>query len=202
MTCSPWGRWKAAGWGHSIENGANQLLQCHGLREQSSHCLLHGFTPLEVQREILLIFRQQFGGGPQKFPSLCDPLRMLHLVLNTCGSLMCRQGPAGMAGGSMEKAETPPKTEALCARPPPTDFFLPSSHSSAVAAVLVWQDALSEVISLHSRMRKPSKAGLGGLPAVQPWGAARASPVCVPLNWGPGRALLLCLQPPLCFFAF
>lgn len=82
----------------------------------------------------------------------------------------------------MQKAKTPPKTEALCARPPPTPFFLPPSHCSAVAAILVWQDALSEVISLHSGMGKPSKAGLGGLPAVQPRGAARAGPGCVPLN--------------------
>lgn len=71
-----------------------------------------------------------------------------------------------------------------------------------------WQDAFSEVISLHSRKRKSSKAGLGGTPAVLlHWRMAamggcprRPAPGCIPLNWGPGRARLLCLQPPLLCF--
>lgn len=32
-----------------------------------------GFTHLEVLKEIFLMFQQQFSGGFQKFPSLCDP---------------------------------------------------------------------------------------------------------------------------------
>lgn len=101
------------------------MLQCHGLREQSSHRLLHSFTPLEVQRKIFLMFLPQFGGGSQTFPSLCDPRGMLRLVLNAHRSPTRRWGLLGMAGGSVQKSKTPPKLEASCALAPPTTFFLP-----------------------------------------------------------------------------
>lgn len=150
-----------------------------------------GFTHLEVLKEIFLMFQQQFSGGFQKFPSLCDPQGGAPSVPQHSWVCEVQLGPPGNIWRWCVESQDLPKIHLQ------TLFFYPP-YLITLQLDQWWpytcQDALSEVISLHSGKRKFIKGWAWHLPcraAVLGDGSSGGllvQPRCVPLNWGPGES--------------
>lgn len=119
------------------------------------------FTPLQVLREMILVFQHQFGGAFQKFPSLSDPQ----------GGAPSVPQPSRVCEVHLEWLEV------VCRKPrhpqiqrshgTSKPFFIPLPHYAAAGSLVALHVSgfLSEVISLHSGERKIIKGWAWRLPA-------------------------------------